>query len=119
MSYSFPVVKLHESGPGVAIPNKFDDLNYFNEDMNPEKHRSLLNRGKDNGGISGILQEYLPTGAGGIASWNDPQRVVNKLRQALEDRRGPENIKMWPLARDFLRRLQAENRLVPDLVIPD
>jgi hypothetical protein len=103
------------TAPGIPLPRNKKILDDLNVDFDDANKLLAIHKGKNDGGISGLLQSAIPPGnPGGLT----PQQVISKLFDVHNDPAHPELHNMWPVIRDWLTDLQSKNQLSSSLSIP-
>lgn len=112
-------IPLGETVTGVPLPRNKGALDDFNDHLDDADKLNAIHKGKDNGGISGILQNRIPTSRRNPVTGElfDPQDIVRELRK-IHVQDYPQFANLWPAMRDHFRKLIADGEMDP-LIIPD
>ncbi|EDM26651.1 hypothetical protein LNTAR_18430 [Lentisphaera araneosa HTCC2155] len=102
--------------PGIVMPSNKASLDKINEGWDANRQIKAMHRGRlEEGSINQALRKAIPYGQK-PKTFAEKQEILEKLKILYESK--PEWEKMWPLARDILKKRQAEGYL-QNLNIPN
>ena len=106
--------------PGVPMARSKKRVEEMNEGLPVEKHLPDIIHGgaADKGGLAATLKlnENIPN-LQRPATFDEKQEIIDKLRSIYLDTNKPEWNNIWPVARDWLRKMQSEGKLDANLNI--
>ena len=104
--------KLKNTCPGVPLPRNKKILDDINAGQLPQHQLKAVHRGRADGGIAELIRAKIPPN-----SPKAPQDIITDLRKIYDDY--PDLANQWPVARDWLKKIQTQGHLDANLNIPD
>ena len=106
--------KLKNTCPGIPLPRNKKVLDDINAGQLPQHQLKAVHRALADDGIAELIRKAIPPGNPAGLS---PQGMIQKLRQIYNEHDDLAN--QWPVARDWLKKVQTQGHLDANLNIPD
>ena len=109
--------KLKNTCPGIPLPRNKKILDDINAGQLPQHQLKAVHRGRADGGIAELIRAKIPPRLPAGSPPRNPQDIINDLRSIYREHGDLAN--QWPVARDWLKKVQTQGHLDANLNIPD